>query len=147
MYRAIGQISTYLLSGQSLRNGLHNFITLDELEISVVGWVRLSSKGRLSRMEEFAEIKDGEGVTNEGGALVMTHQPPIYIVQMLPTSSLPNQTTICNHSASTTVRQKGNTALTRKDSRLFLRSKNRRKSSTRRCYDTRSTKLSTSLMV
>jgi len=30
----------------------------------------------------------------------MTHQPPVYIVQMLPTSSLPNQTTICNHSAS-----------------------------------------------
>ena len=32
---------------------------------------------------------------------VLTHQPPVYIVQMLPTSSLPhNQTTICNHSAS-----------------------------------------------
>ena len=39
-------------------------------------------------------------------AWVLTHQPPVYIVQMLPTSSLPpNQTTICNHSASTTVRQ------------------------------------------
>ena len=36
--------------------------------------------------------------------LVMTHQPPVYIVQMLPTSSLPNQTTICNYSASTIVR-------------------------------------------
>jgi len=29
-------------------------------------------------------------VTNELGALVMTHYPPVYIVQMLPTSSLPN---------------------------------------------------------
>jgi len=32
--------------------------------------------------------------------LVMTHQPPVYIVQMLPTSSLFNKTTICNHFAS-----------------------------------------------
>jgi len=42
-----------------------------------------------------------KAVTNEVGVLVMTHQPPVYIVQMLPTSFLPlNQTTICNHSAS-----------------------------------------------
>ena len=30
----------------------------------------------------------------------LTQQPLVYIVQMLPTSFLP-QTTICNHSAST----------------------------------------------
>ncbi|CZR66528.1 uncharacterized protein PAC_16429 [Phialocephala subalpina] len=62
MYRSIGQISTYFLSGQVLRNGGWRGINaLDELEISVVGWVRLASEGRLSEMEEFAGVEDGEG--------------------------------------------------------------------------------------
>ncbi|KUJ17270.1 uncharacterized protein LY89DRAFT_684364 [Mollisia scopiformis] len=62
MYRSIGQISTYFLDGQRLRNGGQSDINaLDELEISVVGWVRLASEGRLSRLEESAEIEDGEG--------------------------------------------------------------------------------------
>jgi len=62
MYRAIGQISTYFLAGQILRTGgQQNINTLDELEISVVGWVRLASEGRLSRMEAAAGIDDGEG--------------------------------------------------------------------------------------
>lgn len=65
MYRTIGEISTYFLDGQNLRNeGRKNVSAinaLDELEISVVGWVRLASERRLSRMEELAEIEDGEG--------------------------------------------------------------------------------------
>jgi hypothetical protein len=64
-YRMIGQISTYFLPGQSLRNGGQDDINaLDELEISVCGWVRLASEGRLSRLEEFAEVEDGEGRYN-----------------------------------------------------------------------------------
>jgi hypothetical protein len=61
-YRMIGQISTYFLSGQSLRDRKPDDINaLDELEISVCGWVRLASEGRLSRLEEFAGVENGEG--------------------------------------------------------------------------------------
>lgn len=58
MYRLINQISTYLLSGQNIR---HDYAALDELEVSVAGWVRLGSEGRLGPLERFAEIEDGEG--------------------------------------------------------------------------------------
>jgi hypothetical protein len=64
-YRMIGQISTYFLSGQRLRDGEQDDINaLHELEISVCGWVRLASEGRLSRLEEFAEVENGEGRYN-----------------------------------------------------------------------------------
>jgi hypothetical protein len=60
-YRMIGQISIYFLSGQRLRDGEQDGINaLHELEISVCGWVRLASEGRLSRLEEFAEVENGE---------------------------------------------------------------------------------------
>jgi hypothetical protein len=60
-YRMIGQISTYFLPGQRLRNGKPDDINaLDELEVSVCGWVRLASEGRLSRLEEFAGVENGE---------------------------------------------------------------------------------------
>lgn len=65
MYRTIGEISTYFLDGQYLcnegRKNISAINALDELEISVVGWVRLASEGRLGRMEEYAEIENGEG--------------------------------------------------------------------------------------
>jgi hypothetical protein len=48
---------------------------------------------------KFINLRDNPFVAVKLG--VLTHQPPVYIVQMLPTSSFPpNQTTICNHSAS-----------------------------------------------
>jgi hypothetical protein len=60
MYRAIGQTSSFLLSGQSLGGSVKNLNALDELEVAVVGWVRLASEGRLRHLEKVAKVEDGE---------------------------------------------------------------------------------------
>jgi len=55
----IHQISTFFV-GRSLRDTDKDIEALDELEILVCGWVFLASEGRLSRIEEFEEVEDGE---------------------------------------------------------------------------------------
>ncbi|KAG4430016.1 hypothetical protein IFR05_014499 [Cadophora sp. M221] len=63
MYRSIGQISTYFLDGQKLRGSrgsAADLIALDESQISVVGWVRLASEGRLSQLEQRLGVEVGE---------------------------------------------------------------------------------------
>jgi hypothetical protein len=74
-YRMIGQISTYFLPDQILRDGGPDDInTLDELEVSVCGWVRLASEGRLSRLEKFAGVENGEKkILIRGRALQSLH--------------------------------------------------------------------------
>ena len=79
---------------------------LDDRAIADKVWADVvSSTGPLPTLDAGVRIVACEaGIFNSSVAVklgVLTHQPPVYIVQMLPTIFLPlNQTTICNHSAS-----------------------------------------------
>ncbi|KAH6721882.1 hypothetical protein BKA61DRAFT_591446 [Leptodontidium sp. MPI-SDFR-AT-0119] len=71
MYRSTGQISTYFLDGQNLRGSrgrTADLTALDELEVCVVGWVRLASEGRLSHLEQRLGFEVGEEVFDSHAA-------------------------------------------------------------------------------
>lgn len=60
IYRSTGQVHSYFLHGQSLRGGkgvVADFDALDELEVLVVGWLRLAAEDKLSDLEEQLGIK------------------------------------------------------------------------------------------
>lgn len=68
MYRQLGQISTYYISGQSLRGSSRwepsknrdRINALDELEISAVGWSKVAAReGGLSSIERLAGVENG----------------------------------------------------------------------------------------
>ncbi|TVY73554.1 hypothetical protein LSUE1_G006061 [Lachnellula suecica] len=61
MYRLTDQISTYFLSGQSLRNSVNDLRALDELEVSVGGWVKAALDHRLDKIFNNSGIEYGKG--------------------------------------------------------------------------------------